>query len=175
MAIFASHRLPREAEESLAQALAVDGRRVRPRILASAATLDGALVALPDRLAILGPGGLWQTELWHQILRATWSDDGSRFLWRTVAEPGRERALEVSDPGKLPEVVQERITQTIVMQQRVEIAPGKRVVVTGRRPATGPDSEVRWLVVPARGVDLTQPVLAEATRRLLERVKEDWA
>ncbi len=173
MALFPP-RLPDDVRSSLSEHLSTLDLPGRARVLAWTRSLDGAVVALPDRLAVLGPGGVWSSVPWHEILRASWTDDGTRLFWHTIDAPLARHEVVVTSPGRLPEVVLERVGQTIVMQQTVELAPGRRATLTGRRPAVG-DGEVRWSVVPSRGVDLSRPDLAEAARLFVERAQLDWA
>nr|NLI50730.1 hypothetical protein [Propionibacterium sp.] len=172
MALFDRRSLPADARASLARWLAEEGLRGTPRVLAWAATPDGVLVALPDRLAIGDHDG-WSSVPWHEVHGATWSDDGASFTWRTVADPRRSRTLAVTAPGRLPEVVRERVEQTFVVRRPVELAPGRGATVSGRRPADGA-GELTWHLTPARGVSLADPALAEAARGVLERVRREW-
>lgn len=173
MGLFDRHRLPDDVRASLREHLAAEGVRTPLRVLAWAKTADGVLVGLPDRFALLGPGGSWTSLPWHRVLSATWDDAGSVFVWRTVTRPHALQSVEMSDPGRMPELVRERVEQTIVSRQVVDLAPGVQATLTGRRPAEG-DGPVEWSVVPPRGVDLRRPELAAAVRDLIERARRDW-
>lgn len=173
MGLFDRRSLPADTRAALARQLAAEGVRTPPRVLAWAATAEGALVALPDRLAIPRPEG-WTWLPWHEVHAATWSEDGTSFTWRTVDAPRLSRTLTVIETGRLPEVVHERVQQTFVVQRAVQLAPGRGATVSGRRPAAG-GGEVVWHIAPARGVNLADPALAEAARSVLERVRRDWA
>ena len=105
--------------------------------------------------------------------RATWNDEGTLLTWTTVSEPGRPHTVAFADPGRLPELVRERVQQTIVAQQEVQLLPGRPAVLTARRPADG-SGPVRWLLTPGRGVDLRDPEVARAAQELIERVSEQW-
>lgn len=171
MALF-SKSLPSDVLAALAEHERALGLSGRPRVLAWAKTDQGYLAGTPARLAEYGPDG-WTSWAWHDLLRATWSDDGATFRWVELAKPRASHEAAVLEPGRLPELVMERIEQTIVVLKPVVLAQGKRGTLTGRRPATesGP---VTWTVVPGPGVDLNEPAQAAAASELLERAKRDW-
>ena len=172
MGLFDRHPLPAEVRDSLAAHLAGEGHRTPPRVLAWASTRDGVLVALPDLLAVRGVDG-WTAVPWHTVHAASWTEDGSTLTYATVDAPRRSRTVAVTDPGRLPEVVRERVEQTFVVRQAVQLAPGRGAVVSGRRPADG-RGEVSWHVAPGRGVNLADPQLAEAARGIVERIRGVW-
>lgn len=172
MGLFDRRALSTDVRAGLQQHLADSGGR-RPRVLAWASGPEVTVVALTDRLAVLGPDG-WESLPWHEVQSAGWNDEGTRFTWATVAAPRTPRFVELTAPGRLPEVVRERVEQTFVVQHRVDLTPGRPAIVSGRRPAAGA-GEVTWHLTPAPGVDLSDPELAETARRVLERVQNDWA
>lgn len=172
MGLFDRHPLPAGVRSSLGAHLAAGGHRTPPRVLAWAATEDGVLVALPDRLALQGPDG-WTVLPWHSVHGATWTDDGSAFTYATVDAPRRWHRVAVTDPGRLPEVVRERVEQTFLVRQTVQLAPGRGAVVSGRRPADG-SGEVTWHIAPGRGVNLADPHLAEVARGMVEQIRKVW-
>jgi len=165
--------LPADVLSSLAAHLAEAGVRTPPRVLAWARSADGVAVGLPERFAVLEAGGRWLSQPWHEVQRATWNDEGTLLTWTTVSEPGRPHTVAFADPGRLPELVRERVQQTIVAQQEVQLLPGRPAVLTARRPADG-SGPVRWLLTPGRGVDLRDPEVARAAQELIERVSEQW-
>lgn len=173
MRFFGRDSLPSDVRASLREHLSAEGVRSPLRVLTFARTSDGVVIALPDRLA-LWERGAWRTVAWHEMMRAAWAEDGHTFRWTTVPEPDTWLSVAVEAPGELPGVVRERIEQTFVVRQSVELAPGKRGVVAARRPAEGGGALV-WYLVPDRGVDLTRPDLAEAARRILDRLMRDWS
>jgi hypothetical protein len=174
MGLFDRHRLGDDVRASLKEHLAAEGVRTPLRVLAWAKTADGVLVGLPDRFALLGPGGVWRSLPWHHVLSATWDDAGTLFAWRTVARPHALESVQVSNPGPLAGLVRERVEQTLVARHSVELVPGVLVTVSGRRPAEG-DGPIEWSVLAPRGTDLRKPEYADAVAALLVRVKRDWA
>ena len=110
---------------------------------------------------------------WHEVLRVSWSEDGRTIRWALTAEPSLERTADVQAPRNLPAVIRERIEQTFLIRQPVELAPGKVATVAARRPADG-SGIVAWTVIPGRGVDLSRPALREAADRQLEALRRVW-
>lgn len=173
MGLFDRGRLPADVRASLHQHLS-GGTGAPPRVLAWAQTSDGVLVGLPDRMALLGPEAVWTSVAWHHVQSASWDDAGRVFVWRGVERSHILHSVEIADPGRLPEVVRERVEQTFVARQTVELAEGVRGTLTGRRPAAG-DGPVEWSVIAARGVDLRRPQVADAVRRVVERARLEWS
>ncbi len=107
---------------------------------------------------------------WVEILGAAWDDPVLEFtLWRP-GEAGTQRCRLV-DAGVLPQVVRERIMQSLLLQQHVPISGAAGVRFLARRdPST---DVVFWQKVVDPGVDVTDPDVAErlATAQAdLERV-----
>nr|WP_222132163.1 hypothetical protein [Pseudonocardia sp. C8] len=107
---------------------------------------------------------------WHEIGKATW-DKTSLVVTPTVAEqvgPGtdlladaRPRRFRLPSPGKVPQAVQERVTQSIKTRHRRELPGGGAWVL--QRKVPGRDG----LVVQVRPDTGTDPV---AVRRLAEGI-----
>lgn len=167
-----SKALPSPVLTSLTDHLQAKGHQGRPRVLAWTTTTNGFLAGTPDVLAVLDDEG-WHTWGWHELLRATWSDDGTSFTWVDLANL-RSATVTVTEPGRLPDLVMERIEQTIVVVKPVVLARGRRGTLTGRRPADG-SSDVTWRIIPGPGVDLSDPAQAEAASELIARAQRDWS
>lgn len=166
---------PADVLASLRVHLADAGEQGKPRVLAWAPAPEGAIVALDGRLAVL-EAGVWTSTPWHELLHATWNDEGSILWWTTVDAPQRPHETRVLAPGRLPDVIFERLKQTFVASRTVTLAPGKGGTLMARRPATSTDAaDITWLIVPARGTNLKRPEIAEAAQRILDAARRDWA
>ncbi|WP_026120819.1 hypothetical protein [Nocardiopsis potens] len=129
------------------------------RVLAHAAGDGGVLVATTGALHL--PGG--HRVPWERIDRARWDDEGLRF----TEEGSGEHVFPVAEPGRLPEVVHERVTSTIVAGRHVPLpgAGGAGFRLVARRPPGG--SRIDWRIHLDEGVDPGDPrVRAEAERAL---------
>lgn len=173
MGLLGRPRLGDDVLASLREHLDALGAGSAGRVLGWASTVDGVAIGLTDRLAILR-GGVWQSWPWHHLLSATWDDAGTQFAWTTNDRPYALASVVVDRPGRLPDVVAERIEQTFVVRSTVALAPGVLATLTGRRPADG-HGDVEWAVVPPRGVDLRRPELAAGVQRVISHAKRDWS
>jgi len=135
------------------------------RVLAHAAAgADGVLVATTGALHL--PGG--HRVPWERIDRARWDAEGLRF----VEEGSGEHAFPVAEPGRLPEVVYERVTATIVAGRHVPLpgAGGAGFRLVARRPPGG--SRIDWRVHLDEGVDPGDPGGRTAAERALALIRE---
>lgn len=142
------------------------------RILAWAATEDGFLVALPDRMLIIGPGGATQELGWHDILHGSFAE-GGEMRWTRMSTGEKGHAL-LTDPQSFPEAFKERVEATFLLQQVVTPFPGKHVTISARRNLMNPDERVLWTAHPARGTRMDPEVLAYAEAELA-RLRAEYA
>jgi hypothetical protein len=100
---------------------------------------------------------------WNAIARAEWDADSSTLVIEPVdgatAEGGR-LSLPLDRPGHLPEVVRERVTDSIVTTRHVAVHGSAGVQVVARR--TPGSDEIVWQVVVDAGLDPESPVMQEA-------------
>jgi hypothetical protein len=74
-------------------------------------------------------------------------------LHATVGGPLATWKLELTEPGKLPQVVRERVTSSVITSMDVDLAGGT-ARIAARRTET---DAVRWSVTPLEGADLSDP------------------
>ncbi|GAA1750869.1 hypothetical protein [Streptomonospora arabica] len=139
------------------------------RVLALTGGGERALVAT-DRALHLPDG---RAVPWEHIDRARWSEEGFTF---TEEGYGR-RVYGVEEPGRLAEVVYERVTATIVVSRRFSLegregeedgGAGFRLVA--RRPPGGAD--ITWQVHVDEGVDPKDPGVAARASAALASLRE---
>jgi hypothetical protein len=135
------------------------------RVLAVARTRGDTVVAATDTALHLpaAEGEHRHRRLpWELIDHARWD---SGFL--SVRETSGERhRLALSEPGSVPEAVQERITATVVFSSYHRLAARGGVRIVGRR-APAESGAVNWTFVFDSGLDPADPGLrAEAEQRL---------
>ena len=131
----------------------------------SATDPDGWLAAGEERL--VSSAGF--DERWVAILGASWD---APLLEVTVwkLEGAQVERIVLPEAGVLPQVIRERITQSLLVQQHVTLR-GKRGVrfLARRDPAT---DEVSWQRVLDPGIDPTDPQIraeiAQAQARLAD-------
>lgn len=137
----------------------------RAHVLTWARTGGGPVVALPDRMSIR-VGDSWQDQPWHDIDRGGWDEAASTLSWRDAAGAGHTLAL--AGPGRLPEVFNERVSASIVLQKVVDLPGRRRAVVSLRRNLGTTELPLVWRVTT--DADLSDPraaaVLAAERARL---------
>jgi hypothetical protein len=122
-------------------------------ILAHAATRDGSYVVATDRaLHLPDPADGFVRLPWERVEQAAWRDG-----WLHVRTTTGERHIRLTDPGSLPETVQERVTATIAVNHQATLPGGGHVRIVGRRPPGG--DTVRWTFVFDAGLDPEDPDL----------------
>jgi hypothetical protein len=106
---------------------------------------------------------------WEAVHDADWDADAGTL---TVSEVGRwgeprpRHVFAVREPGRLLELVRERVTASVVLQRHVAIAGRRGVRVIGRR-APGGGGAVQWLYEFDEGVDPADPAVLAAAREAL--------
>lgn len=139
MGLFDRAGLPVADYRSLTDAL---GHRVR--VLAWAAGAEGPVVGLADTLAVRGPDA-WRFVGWHEITSGGWDAETGRLRWRQ--SDGVRDAIELADPGSLPDLFRERVEASIVVQERLELSRGRAaMIVARRRLGTGPAATLDWAI-----------------------------
>lgn len=162
-------RLPRRLE------LPPDAREAFPlnrreRLLTAARLIDGTWVAA-TRDALVLPGRRLQ---WASVAHAEWADDGATLTVDMLAtaegDPDTYR-LVLDEPGRLPEVVRERVTASIVASRHVAVRGRAGVRVVARR-APGSD-ELVWQVVTDRGLDPADPGVRAASEAAIAELSRE--
>ncbi len=107
---------------------------------------------------------------WEEVEAADWDRESDRFRLSEVGswgEPRREYVFTIKEPGRLLELVRERVTASVVLQWHVAVTDRRGLRVIARRPPRG-DRPVRWLYEYDEGVDPDDPsvrAVAEAALR----------
>ena len=136
-------------------------------VLARAATRDGSYVVATDRALYLPGAGEFVRLAWERVEQAAWQDG-----WLHVRENAGagEHHVRLTDPGSVPETVQERVTATIVVNHPATLPGGARIRIVGRRPPGG--DAVRWTVVFAAGLDPADPELRAEAAKVLAGLRD---
>ncbi|MSZ77759.1 MAG: hypothetical protein F2667_11690 [Actinobacteria bacterium] len=106
---------------------------------------------------------------WEQVEAAAWERDSSELRVSEVGSWGRERPehrIVVDEPGRLLELVRERVTATVVLQRHVPIEGRLGVRVIARRAPSGA-RELSWLFEYDDGVDPDDPDVRAAAMAAL--------
>jgi hypothetical protein len=161
---FTATRLPAEAAEALQLGA---GERV---LAWSPLAGGGVAVATVEGLRVLTPRGQVLHREWLQVRQASWEAASGTLALAWVASR-QLTALELTAPGRFPDVVHERVQSTLLLSREVPTRGGRNVWVALRRAGGG---EVLTQVVPSPGARLDDPEVAEQVRRA-ERALRDEA
>jgi hypothetical protein len=134
-------------------------------VLAWAETNDGRVIA-GTRDAIYLHGVRLP---WEEVEAADWDRESDRFRLSEVGTWGelrREHLFTIKEPGRLLELVRERVTASVVLQWHVAVTDRRGLRVIARRPPRG-DRPVRWLYEYDEGVDPDDPAVREIAEAAL--------
>ncbi|WP_296602994.1 hypothetical protein [Nocardioides sp.] len=165
-------------------------RRERPplrvergeRLLADTAAAEGHLGGTRDALYLVRSRAGSSFELsetvripWEEIEAADWDSDA--FVLR-VTEVGRwgerrpEHRFTIEEPGRLLELVRERVTASIVLQRHVIVDGRRGLRVIARRAPRG-DQPVQWVYEFDEGVDPDDPEVQRLAQEALAVAMRD--
>ena len=148
-------------ERLLAWADAADGRVVGGTrdALYLTSLVEGADVRLP----------------WEQVEAATWDDDARALTVTEVGSWGAarpEHRLALVEPGRLLQLVRERVTASVVLQRHVPVT-GRHGVRVIARQAPGARGDLTWLFAYDEGIDPDDPVVRLAADEALAAARAD--
>lgn len=138
----------------------------RERVLAwSELAPTGWLVATDASLHITEPP---VNARWVGVLGASWDDP---MLDVSLLTDGRPAVVQVEpvDARSVPQVVRERIEQSLMVEKHVPLVGSRGVRFLARRDPVS--DEVFWQRLPDPGVDLCDPQLAAAADRAEAELK----
>ena len=146
------------------------------RILANATGTEGTVLAgTRDAFYVAAPGADVVRVPWEDVEAADWDNDTDRFRLSEVGSWGeqrREHVVTIDEPGRLLELVRERVTASVVLQRRVDVHGRRGLRVIARRAPRG-DQPVKWVYEYDEGVDPADPAVAAAARDALEVARRD--
>ena len=146
------------------------------RVLAATTAQDGTVLAgTRDAFYARSAGGEVVRVPWEQVEAATWDAETDTFRLTEVGtwgQPRREHVAVLDEPGRLLELVRERVTASVVLQRHVKVDGRRGLRVIARRAPRG-DRPVEWVYEYDEGVDPTDPRVADAAREALELARRD--
>lgn len=146
---------------------ALVGERERP-LAWSPLTPEGWMVATDERLHTTEPP---LNVRWVEVLGASWDDPVLDVQILTDVGVAAVR-VEPTDARSVPQVVRERIEQSLMVQKHVAILGSRGVRFLARRdPVT---AEVFWQRLADDGVDLGNPNVAAAADRAEAELRETY-
>lgn len=151
----------------------VDVRRGE-RILSWCESVDGSVLAgTRDALYVDESAGTTRVP-WEQVESARWDQESATLRVEEVGAYGAVRpahVFTVTEPGRLLELVRERVSASVLWQQHVPVAGRRGVRVIARR-AVGGRGAVSWFFDFDTGVDPDDPAVRQLAEEALARAKE---
>jgi hypothetical protein len=141
------------------------------RPLATSTTADGVTVAGTRDALHIGDLRL----PWEVVEKAEWDADSSTLTVTEVGSWGEVRpvhTLVVADPGRLLELVRERVTASVVLQRFVPVHGRRGLFVIARRAPRG-NQPLQWVYEFQEGVDPDDPRVRRAAEAALEQARHD--
>jgi hypothetical protein len=140
-------------------------------VLAWATATDGTVVA-GTRDAVYVDGDRLP---WEQVEAADWDRDAETFRLSEVGSWGEQRVqhvLTIAEPGRLLELVRERVTASVVLQRHVDVDGRRGLRVIARRAPRG-NAPISWVYEYDEGVDPGDPTVREAAESALRSAREE--
>ncbi len=112
---------------------------------------------------------------WEDVQRADWDRETERLAIVEVADwgdPEPANEFEVAEPGRLLELIRERVTNSVVCTLYARVRGSAGLSVIGRRSPLR-DSPVRWSYVLSPGLDPSHPAVAEIAAQTLEQARRE--
>ena len=145
------------------------------KVLAMTTATDGAVLAGTRDAFYVVRDGETRRVPWEQVEAANWDRDTDTFRLSEVGSWGEERpvhAAVLTEPGRLLELVRERVTASIVLQRHAPVAGRRGLRVVARRAPSG-SGGVQWVYEYDEGVDPDDETVREAARAALVQARHD--
>jgi hypothetical protein len=145
------------------------------KVLASAAAADGTVLAGTRDAFYVASGEETRRIPWEQVEAADWDRDTDTFRLSEVGSWGEQRPVHtavLADPGRLLELVRERVTASVVLQRHVVVSARRGLRVIARRAPSGAGG-VQWVYEYDEGVDPDDPAVRALAREALETMRHE--
>lgn len=146
------------------------------RVLAWCRSVDGGILAgTRDALYVVDADGDATRIPWEQVEAADWDADTDVLRVSLVGSWGEQRvehALGLIEPGRLLQMVRERVTASVVLQRHVDVGGRQGVRVIGRRAPRG-NAPIEWFYEYDEGVDPHDPAVRTAAAEALVAARSD--
>jgi hypothetical protein len=112
---------------------------------------------------------------WEDVQAADWDAETSTLRVSEVGTWGEQRpehVFTVAEPGRLLELVRERVTASVVLQRHVPIRGRRGLRVVARRAPRG-DRPISWIYEFDAGIDPDDPAVRRAAEEALAAARAD--
>jgi hypothetical protein len=140
------------------------------RLLAWTTAADGTVIG-GTRDALYIPARL----PWQQVEAAGWDSESATLRVREVGtwgQPHAEHTFTVQEPGRLLQLVRERVTASVVLQRHVPVRGSRGVRVIARR-APGRHEDLTWVYEFDEGVDPEDPEVRRIAAEALVAARQE--
>lgn len=140
-------------------------------MLARATTTTGVLVGGTRDALMIGDERIG----WEDVESADWDLDTSVLRVAEVGTWGEQRPvheLSFEEPGRLLELIRERVTASVVLQRHVPVRGRRGLFVIARRSPAG-DAPIRWIFEYQDGIDPDDPVVRLAAAAGLAAAQDE--
>ncbi|MFY0407262.1 hypothetical protein [Solicola sp. PLA-1-18] len=145
------------------------------RALASARDADGGWLVGTDRALHRTDGDGWAVHPWESLEGASWNREDGELVVVEIAEFGEvepRHVHRIEAPGRLLELVRERVTASIVARRAVPVRRGFDLqVVVRRSPTRTGDTTYSFVLDP--GLEPDDDDVRAAVRRGVAEVRQD--
>lgn len=147
------------------------------RMLAWASDADGRWY-VGTNLALHLPSSdqtAYQRLGWEDVQRADWDQESERLTVVEVADwgdPEPASTFELAEPGRLLELIRERVTNSVVCSVYARVRGREGISVIGRRSPERA-APVRWSYVLSPTLDPTDPLVAEVADQTLAQARRE--
>lgn len=164
-------RLHRMAPRLPAGAAELLGVRSGEKVVAwgALAAPDGPQYVVATDRALYLPQGPERIP-WHRISKATWNEPVlEAWILDESGQPAGSRRLRVDESYDLPAAVRDRVTDSVIVTERVDLGDDAFALMSARRDSD--DGDIRWSVVFDPGLDPRDPDLRARASRALDELR----
>lgn len=163
--------VPQRAPSAPAEAVTRAGLPRGEKVLAFLQSGDDWLLGTRAAFVMVGPETTRRIP-WERIESAGWDRDESVLMVSEVGEwgvPRPEHRFTITEPGRLLELMRERITASVVLQRRVLVEGKRGFNINARRAPTG--GQVEWFVEYDVGIDPANVVVRDLAGAALDQAQ----
>jgi hypothetical protein len=145
------------------------------RVLAATTASDGTVLAGTRDAFYVVAAGETRRVPWEQVESADWDRDTDTFRLSEVGTWGAQRPVHTAtleEPGRLLELVRERVTASVVLQRHVTVGGRRGLRVIARRAPAG-TGRIQWVYEYDEGVDPDDPAVRATARSALVAMQRD--
>lgn len=118
----------------------------------------------------------WELVEWHLIRHGHWDEEQRTLSW--VLADDTSGSVVLSEPGRVPELFQERVKASIVVEDRTPAPGGGWILLVGRRSlahSDDPEPGIVWQVLAEGAAELRDPQVSEHIVARVAALESDYS